>query len=408
MPRLLIHGARVLTMTGRDLPRRGNDMSQLGIMPCADVLIEDGHITSVIDRSESDPELAAVEETIDAEGRVLMPAFVDCHTHACWAGCRLDEWEQKRKGASYLEILKAGGGIMSTVRAVRAASESELTELLLQRLDLILSAGTTTIEIKSGYGLTTQDELKMLRAIQAAQEDWPGHIILTACLGHAMDPDVDPDTFVKKTIGQTLPAVTAEFPGIAIDAYCEEGAWSVGQCLALFEAAAERGHPIRVHADQFHSLGMVEEAIDRQFVSIDHLEATHERSLTRLATAGPFGVMLPACGFHMDDRYADGRAFVDQGGALALATNFNPGSAPCFSLPLVIAIAVRRMGLTPAEAITATTTNGAQLLGLTDRGTIEAGQRADLVLLRHADERQLGFEFGDSPIDTVICQGELA
>jgi imidazolonepropionase len=395
-------------MTGRDLPRRGNDMSQLGIMPCADVLIEDGHITSVIDRSESDPELAAVEETIDAEGRVLMPAFVDCHTHACWAGCRLDEWEQKRKGASYLEILKAGGGIMSTVRAVRAASESELTELLLQRLDLILSAGTTTIEIKSGYGLTTQDELKMLRAIQAAQEDWPGHIILTACLGHAMDPDVDPDTFVKKTIGQTLPAVTAEFPGIAIDAYCEEGAWSVGQCLALFEAAAERGHPIRVHADQFHSLGMVEEAIDRQFVSIDHLEATHERSLTRLATAGPFGVMLPACGFHMDDRYADGRAFVDQGGALALATNFNPGSAPCFSLPLVIAIAVRRMGLTPAEAITATTTNGAQLLGLTDRGTIEAGQRADLVLLRHADERQLGFEFGDSPIDTVICQGELA
>ena len=339
---------------------------------------------------------------------MLMPAFVDCHTHACWAGCRLDEWEQKRKGASYLEILKAGGGIMSTVRAGRAASESELTELLLQRLDLILSAGTTTIEIKSGYGLTTQDELKMLRAIQAAQEDWPGHIILTACLGHAMDPDVDPDTFVKKTIGQTLPAVTAEFPGIAIDAYCEEGAWSVGQCLALFEAAAERGHPIRVHADQFHSLGMVEEAIDRQFVSIDHLEATHERSLTRLATAGPFGVMLPACGFHMDDRYADGRAFVDQGGALALATNFNPGSAPCFSLPLVIAIAVRRMGLTPAEAITATTTNGAQLLGLTDRGTIEAGQRADLVLLRHADERQLGFEFGDSPIDTVICQGELA
>jgi imidazolonepropionase len=175
----------------------------------------------------------------------------------------------------------------------------------------------------------------------------------------------------------------------------------------LFEAARKQGHPIRVHADQFHSLGIVDEAIGRQFVSVDHLEATNKHRLKRLADSQTFGVMLPACGFHMDNRYADARSFVDASGALALATNYNPGSAPCYSLPTVINIAVRQLGLTTAEAIVATTANPATLLGCKVRGTISQDQRADLVLLRHTDERLLGFEFGDSPIDTVICGGQI-
>ena len=407
MSKLLICNARVLTMATGDRPRRGGEMAELSVLPRADVRIENGSILEVVDRSGRDSESWADAELIEADGRVLLPAFVDCHTHACWAGSRLDEWEAKLKGASYLELLKSGGGIMSTVRAVRQASEEELCELLLDRLDFILSAGTTAIEVKSGYGLTTADELKMLRSIHSAQAVWPGHIELTACIGHALDPDEEPSSFVQRTIQETLPAVTAEFPGVAIDAYCEEGAWSLEQCLQLFEQASENGHPIRVHADQFHALGMVEQAVSREFLSIDHLEATGEEPLRLLASSQTHGVMLPACGFHVDNRYGDARSFVDAGGALSLATNYNPGSAPCYSIPMVIAIAVRQMGLTPAEAITATTINPANLLGLPDRGTIEPGQQADLILLRHRDERLLGFEFGDSPIDTVICQGQI-
>ncbi len=407
MTRLLIHGARVVTLAGPDGARRGEAMNELSVLPLADVLIDEGIIVEVTDRSDSDSDFSNAEELINADGRVLMPAFADCHTHSCWAGNRLDEWVSKQQGASYLEILKAGGGIMSTVRAVRQATQAQLCDLLLERLDLMLTGGTTSVEIKSGYGLSLVDELKMLRAIEDAQANWPGRIVLTACLGHALDPEIDPERFVTETIGKTLPAVTSEFPGIAIDAYCEEGAWSVNQCLQLFDAAATAGHKLRVHADQFNSLGMVEAAIQRKFISVDHLEASDRQLLINLATSLTFGVMLPACGFHMDDRYADGRTFVDAGGALALATNYNPGSAPCYSMPMVTSLAVRQMKLTPAETITATTTNPARLLGLHDRGTIEAGQRADLILLRHTDERMLSFEFGDSPIDTVICGGEL-
>ena len=308
-----------------------------------------------------------------AHGRVLMPGFVDCHTHACFAGDRLDEWELKQSGASYLDILKSGGGIMSTVRAVRAAGDEELAAALLERLEAIGREGTTTVEVKSGYGLSTADELKMLRAITTAGEA---------------------EAFVARTIEETLPAVSEAFPGIAVDAYCEDGAWSLEQTVRLFEAAAERGHPLRVHADQFHALGMTEWAAAHGLRSVDHLEASSPEALRALADSPAFGVVLPCSGFHVDGRYADARAFVDAGGALALGTNFNPGSSPCLSMPMAIALAVRHLGLTAHEALAAATVNPAALLGFEDRGRLKPGLRADLVLLRHRDERQLGHEFG--------------
>ena len=261
------------------------------------------------------------------------------------------------------------------------ASEPELAGLLLARLNRMLAHGSTTIEVKSGYGLDTESELKMLRAIARAAEAFPGTVIATACIGHAIDPDVAHNQFVRRTIDETLPSVTAEFPGIALDAYCEKGAWSLEECLALFDAGRAAGHPIRVHADQFNAMGMIEAAVERGFASVDHLEASDIRGLRRLAESETFGVMLPASGFHLDDRYGDGRAFIDAGGKLALATNYNPGSAPCWSMPFVIALAVRKLGLTPAEAIHASTAVGAELLGLEDRGKIEPGMRADLVVL---------------------------
>lgn len=407
MARLLIRNARVLTIRDQTTILRGAELGRLDVRDSADVVVHEGRVEQVVDRTGSAASNPRddFDQTIEADGRVLLPAFVDCHTHACWAGNRLAEWEQKQGGATYLELLEAGGGIMSTVRAVREASRQQLSERLVERLDAMLLLGTTCVEVKSGYGLTTKDELKMLQAIKQAADDWPGQIAPTACLGHALDPDVDRKQLVQRTIEETLPAVTAEFPGITVDAYCEEGAWSLEECRRLFAAAAKRGHPIRVHADQFNSLGMIHQAVTHQYLSVDHLEASASSSLRELARSNTFGVVLPACGFHLDHRYADARSFVDAGGALALATNYNPGSAPCYSLPAVIAIAMRQMKLTLAEAISACTINAAALLGQHQRGTIAAGQLADLVLLRHRDERMLGFEFGDNPVEIVICRG---
>lgn len=369
----------------------------------ADIAIKGCIITEV---ESATPGSIRGETTFDAGGRAVLPGFVDCHTHACFAGSRLDEWERKLTGASYLRLLEQGGGIMITVRATREASESELAALLLARLSRMLAHGSTTIEVKSGYGLDTETELKMLRAIAHAGESFPGSVIPTACIGHAIDPDVDHGRFVRSTIDETLPAVTAEFPGVALDAYCEKGAWSLEECLALLDAGHAAGHPIRVHADQFNALGMIEAAVDRGYLSVDHLEATNIEGLRMLASSETFGVMLPASGFHLDDRYGDGRAFIDAGGKLALATNYNPGSAPCWAMPFVIALAVRKLGLTPAEAMAAATTAGAELLGLSDRGRIEPGMRADLVVLDYADARNLAFELGGNPIARVMVGGQ--
>lgn len=398
---IAIINARLLTMSDGDRPRRGEQMRNLAPINAGTVLIEAGTISQL----GTEVDVPDDAEVIDASGRVVMPGFVDCHTHACWAGDRLDEWEQKQRGATYLEILKAGGGIMSTVNAVRNASIAQLAESLLVRLNWMLREGTTTCEVKSGYGLSTADELKMLDAIKLASETWRGRISPTACIGHAKDASIA--DFVKQTIEETLPAVHEKYPTITIDAYTEDGAWSVDETVELFQAAKALGHPLRIHADQFNALGMVEAAIELGALSVDHLEATGPESLTRLANSRTIGVMLPCSGFHIDGRYADGRSFIDAGGSLAIATNVNPGSAPCLSMPMSIALAVRNLGITASESITASTINGAYLLGFTDIGTIEVGKRADLIMLRHTDERQLGYTFGGNPVDTIICNGQI-
>lgn len=415
-PTLIIRNARIVSSPGAGGPGsavRGEPLGELDITERADVTVSDGRITKITARKTGavtrKPEAAPAGATeLDAAGRVLMPGFVDCHTHTCWAGSRLDEWDQKRRGVPYLKILAAGGGIMATVRAVRDASLQTLTDLLLERAMRMLALGTTTIEVKSGYGLNTETELKMLRSIREAQKKFPGTLIPTALLGHAID-DTQPG-FVGRVIRETLPVVAAEFPGIAVDAYVEKGAWSVDQALLLFARARDLHLPIRVHADQFNSLGMVPAAIKLGARSIDHLEATTRADLDALAESDTFGVMLPNCGFHLKGTYARGNHFTQhgKGGKLCIATNFNPGSAPCPSMPMTIAIAVRHLGLSPQEALTASTANPAALLGLGgDRGRVAVGQRADLLLLRESDERSVAFGFGDSPVHTVIAGGRI-
>ncbi len=397
---LLFRNARLLTLAGATGPRRGQALRDLGVIPQGEVLVVDGKIAAVGPKVEA----PADAQVIDAAGRVLMPGFVDCHTHACWAGERLDEWEKKLNGVPYLEILKTGGGIHATVRAVREATQKQLAASLRERLGQMLRGGTTTVEVKSGYGLNTEAELKMLRAIRRAASDWPGTVVATALLGHAVEGDVD--DYSRMVTKEMLAEVSREFPDIPVDAFCEKEAWTVEACVRLFEKARKH-HPIRVHADQFNSLGMIPEAIRMHARSVDHLEASSKADLTALAESNTFGVILPCTGLHTDQRFAKAGFFADRGGALALATNYNPGSSPTHSMPLAIAVAVRFCGLLPAEAITAATYNPAQLLGYTDRGSIEVGKRADLLLLHHKDERQLAYELGGNPVDVVVCGGAV-
>jgi len=398
---LLIRNARILTLGQGTRPRRGKEFADLGIIPAGEVLVADGKIAAVGPKVDA----PADAEVIDALGRVLMPGFVDCHTHACWAGDRLDEWEMKLRGVPYLEILKKGGGIHSTVKAVREATQKQLAASLRDRLGLMLREGTTTVEVKSGYGLSTEAEMKMLRAIRRAAAEWPGTVVATALLGHAFEGDLD--EYARMVVKDMLPEVSKEFPDIAVDAYCEQGAWSVDACVKFFEKARKH-HPIRVHADQFNSLGMIPEAVRMHARSVDHLEASTKKDLIALAQSPTLGVILPCTGLHTDQRFMRSRLFIEQGGALALATNCNPGTSPTHSIPLAIALAVRFCGLTPAEAIVAATVNAAAVLNLSDRGTIVPGQRADLVLLHHKDERALAYELGGNPVAMVICGGQIA
>ncbi|MFZ5893194.1 MAG: imidazolonepropionase [Myxococcota bacterium] len=352
-------------------------------------------------------ELAPIagERVLEAGGRVLMPGFVDAHTHALWAGDRWTDFERVLRGETYAQIARTGGGILSTVRAVRAASVEQLASSLKMRLGFMLREGTTTMEVKSGYGLDAPNELKMLRAIDIAARDFRGTVVKTALLGHAIDPEIP--NFVEYTIEETLPSIHDEFPGIAVDAFCEASAWSLPDCRRLLQRAAELGHPLRLHVDQFTRLGGLALASELGLRSADHLEASTEADLTALAQLGTFGVVLPATAFHLGTPYAQASHFLRAGGRLVLASNLNPGSAPCSSMPLVVSLAARHTGISMDQALRAVTSTAAELLGFSDRGYIAPGGRADLILLRHRNERQLVHEFGGDPVECVVAGGRV-
>jgi imidazolonepropionase len=398
-----IANARLLTLAPKGAPpgpRRGRWLGDLGVIGRGWLVVADGRIAAL---GAGDPPAAG--HVVDARGRVLMPGFVDCHTHACWAGSRFDEADRRLAGVPYLEILRAGGGIMSTVRATRAASNAELAEGTLARVRAAARLGTTSIEIKTGYGLDPDAELKMLGAILDVAAKTRQRVIPTFLGAHAKDPARA--DFVDETIGVTLERAARAMPGITADAYCEDSAWSVDECRRYFTRALALGCGMRVHADQFHSLGMVPLAIELGARSVDHLEATTPDDLARLAASAAIGVGLPGCGFHLDGRYAPLRALIDAGGAAAIATNLNPGSSPTVSMPFVLALAVRSMKVTPAEAIACATVNAAHVLGLErEAGSLGVGMRADLQLLPSSDERSLVYEYAHPGPDEVWIAGE--
>jgi len=400
--RLLVRDlAQLVTPAGGEAPLRGDALGRVEVLEEAFVLCEDGRITATGQMRELERLEGEVEE-VDGSGRCAVPGLVDCHTHACFAGDRVEEFSLRAGGATYEELHAAGGGILSTVRATRAADEAELKAAVGRHRDWMLRAGTTTFESKSGYGLDRETELASLRAIAAegGVPTWLG--------AHAVPPEfADADPYLDFILAEVLPeaARLAE----AADVFVEEGAFEPAQARRYLEACRDSGLALRLHADQFTERGGVPLAIELGARSVDHLEATGPEGVRALAASGVVAVLLPVSALFLDRPMPPARALADAGAAIALATDFNPGSSFCESLPIVCSLACTQLHLSPEEALAACTVNAAYVLGRSDRiGRAAAGYDADLVLLDAPDWRHLAYHLGGDLVSTVIRHGEVA
>lgn len=411
---MIIHSAsQLITCPGG--PQRGHDLGELGIIPDGAVLIEDGDI---VETGPSNRLLTNYphQERIDAQGRVVMPGFVDPHTHVLWAGDRALEFEMRLQGKSYLEIMEAGGGIVSTVRATRKASLEELKSQTRDRLQRIFTHGTTTLEGKTGYGLEMETELRSLRAYLELDEEVPQDLVITFLGAHAIPPEYegDPDGYTDLVCQAMLPRLQTWWPEHTfhplpyVDVFCEKGAFDLDQSQRILKTAKSLGFPIKIHADEFENLGGARLAAEMGAVSADHLVVTSPKDIEVLGGSDTAAVALPCTPFGLaEDEYTPAQEILSAGGLLAIATDINPGTAWCESMQFAIALACRYMGLTPAQAIVAATINAAAAIGKADEvGSLESGKKADLVMLGVSDYRHLGYRFGTNLVHSVIKDGQ--
>jgi len=413
---MLIHSAsQLLTIAGA--PQRGGDLGQLGIIPDGAVLIQGDKITAI----GITPELLQAypdEETLDAKGHVVMPGLIDAHTHLLWVGDRAAEFEMRLEGRTYLEILAAGGGILSTVRQTRQASISDLLDETRPRLRDMLTYGTTTAEAKTGYGLQLDTELRMLQAILLLDAEGPMELAPTFLGAHAIAPEFkdDPNGYTTLVCNEMLPEVRSwcethlpTRPLPFVDVFCETGAFSLAQSRRILETARGLGFPLKIHADEFDNLGGASLAAELGAASADHLVKTSQADISILAHSSTVAVALPCTPFGLaEHEYTPARAILEAGGLLALATDLNPGTAWGGNMQLAIALACRYLHLTPAQAIVASTLNAAAAIGRADRiGSLQPGRQADLLILNVADYRHLGYRFGTNLVQTVIKRGKI-
>jgi imidazolonepropionase len=400
-PPLLVRDlAQVATPAGTAAPLRGTDLARTDVLEDAYVLCEGGRIAAVGRMRDLPADIGDVEE-LDGRGLCAVPGLVDCHTHACFAGDRVAEFELRARGASYEELHAAGGGILSTVTATRAAGEARLADAVREHRAWMRAAGTTTFEAKSGYGLDRVTELASLRAIRAAGG------VATFLGAHALPPEhPDADAYVEFLIADVLPG--AAQLAAAADVFVEEGAFDTTQARRYLTACRDAGLALRLHGDQFTEQGAVELAIELAARSIDHLEATGPDGVRSLAGSEVVAVLLPASALFLDRPMPPARALVDAGAAVALATDFNPGSAFCESLPLVCSLAATQLHLSPGEALAACTVNAAHVLTRAERGRIAPGFAADVTLLDAPDWRYLAYHLGGRVVAAVIEDGAVA
>lgn len=410
---MLIHSAsQLITLAGG--PQRGQRLGQLGIITDGAILIQDGKIIAV---GQSEQLLADYPQEIrlDAGDCVVMPGFVDPHTHLIWAGDRAVEFEMRLEGKTYLEILAAGGGILSTVNATRQASLEKLLAETQPRMLTMLEHGTTTAEAKTGYGLDTDSELRMLEALIMLNEQSPLQLAITFLGAHAIAPEYkdDPQGYSDLLCEEMLPAVRNWWPGDRqlpfVDVFCETGAFDLNQSRQILARAAELGFPLKIHADEFDNLGGAALAAELGAVSADHLVATSEADIKTLAESDTVAVGLPGTPFGLaEENYTPAKTILEAGGLLALATDLNPGTSWCENMQFAIALACRYMGLTPAQAIAAATINAAAAIDLADQiGSLEPGKQGDLLILKTPSYQHLGYRFGTNLVKTVVKRGEV-
>ncbi|HTZ59402.1 MAG TPA: imidazolonepropionase [Acidobacteriaceae bacterium] len=406
----LVNCSQLLTLAGPDRPRVGPEMRELGIFCDGALLVEDGKITATGSRSQIEALLDSDAQVIDAGGRVVAPGFVDAHTHLVFAGNRADEFELRCTGVTYQEIASQGGGILSTVRRTRAASESELVAIAEKHASWFLRNGTTTIEAKSGYGLSVDAEMKILRVVQQTEKMTPLRCVPTFLGAHEVPEEFRGRTheYVELVIGEMLPQVVAQKLARFCDVFCEPHIFDVDGATRILEAARTLGLGLRVHADQFSCSGGASLAARLGASSADHLEHTDSASIAALAKAGVQPVLLPGSVYSIGSKhYASARAMMDAGLAVVLATDFNPGSSPIASMPVVLSLACTQMKMTPAEGMTAATINAAWSLGLgREVGSLEPGKVADLVVHEANDYREIPYFLGTQRPAMVFAEGE--
>ena len=404
----LIDHATLATMAGGDGPSRGRDQGRLGLIQDGALAVADGRIAAVGERADVVARVSAVDG-IDLGGRLLMPGYVDAHTHLVWAGDRAAEFEQRIAGASYLEIMAAGGGIASTVRATRAASDAELLAGTLARQDELLDHGATTVEAKTGYGLSTEEELRHLRILAEADRRHPVRVVPTFLGAHAVPEEYRgrQEAYVELVVEDMLPRVAEAWPGVFCDVFCDDRAFTADQTALILGRAHALGLRLKVHADEFANLGCAGRAAELGAVSADHLVATPPAEMDAMAAAGTVAVLLPGTTLGLGSaHFAPAREMVGRGVAVALGTDLNPGTCPCTNLTLMLALAARYLRLTPAEALVAATRNAAYATGVGQgAGRLEAGRAADLVAMDTDDYRALAYAFGGNPVAGVMVGG---
>ncbi len=408
----VINCSQLVTLSGAHRPRTGGDLRQLAIVEDGALFVRDGRIEAVGRRREIESFLDADCEVIDAGKRVVLPGFVDAHTHPVFAGNRANEFEQRTAGATYREIARGGGGIRATVRATRNASLNDLVKAGRRYAEWFLRGGTTTVEAKSGYGLTLEDELKILRAIKQLNEETSLNYVPTFLGAHDIPFEFKSrrQMYVDLVINEMLPRVAEEKLAEFCDVFCEEEVFTTDEAWKILSAARCNGLGLRIHADQLSLSGGAKLAAELEATTADHLEHTDAEGIAALKAAKVQPVLLPGSVYALGlNRYPPAREMIDAGLAVVLATDFNPGSSPTPSMTTILSLACTQMKMTPAETITAATINAAYSLGRGDEiGSLEKGKRADFVIHDAADYRELPYFFGVEHPWRVYVNGQLA
>jgi len=408
----IINCKQLVTLAGPKRPRVGPELSDLGIIADGALLVRDGRIECAGNRDVVERLISADCEVVDAGGRVVLPGFVDAHTHPVFAGTRVDEFEQRAGGMTYQEIAARGGGIQSTVRATRAAASDDLIAAGKRYAQWFLRGGTTTVEAKSGYGLSLEDELKILRAVRSLDKETPLRFVPTFLGAHDIPPEYRSrrNAYVSLLIDEMLPRVAQEKLAEYCDVFCENNVFTTDEAWKILSAARCQGLGLRIHADQLSLSGGAKLAAELGAVTADHLEHTDTEGIAALKTAGVQPVLLPGSVYALgSSQYPRAREMIDAGLAVVLATDFNPGSSPTPSMLMVLSLASTHLRMTPAESISAATINAAYSLGRGDQlGSLELGKVADFVVHDCDDYRELAYFFGVEHALAVYTRGRLA